>query len=333
MAKGIAYKAGQSEKHPAELDVLHDGSVRLVIDYQWVESSIDQLEFNSDVGGLRVQIRFPSGELFVPDNPAELPPALKPKRSWLKRAESNLLLIVTSAAFCLLFLWLGYFYGLPAASRTIVSVLPEEVPTLLAEQVMSELDTTTFEPSALPEDKQQEITARFNDIVSQLPPMPFEPKLAFRSWELGPNAFALSDGTVVVLDSLVALSDQPEQLDSALLHELGHVYHEHVMKSVVRAGLLSVAVAVITGESSGAIDMLAGAGTLIAVSGYSRELETEADAFSAKYMLEIYGTTAPMAEMFRLLASSSESGELPEWLSSHPDIDERIQAAEDANQQ
>ncbi|MFD2176363.1 M48 family metallopeptidase [Veronia pacifica] len=330
MISGIAYQAGRSDKYDAELDMLPGDRVRLNIDGIWVESALSELELGSDVGGLRLQVRFPQGQLFIPDDMAKVPDALRPKRGWLKRTEDNILLVLASVVICLLFVWLGYFHGLPAATRGIVSVLPDDVPELVAEQVMTELDKTTFQSSSLTADKQAELQQRFAGLVSQLPPMPFAPKLEFRSWEMGPNAFALSNGTVVVMDSLVALSKAPEELDSIILHELGHVYHEHVMKSVVRAGLLSVAVTVMTGESSGAIDMLAGAGTLVAVTGFSRELETEADAFSAQYMMEIYGTTAPMATMFRRLASSSDSGELPQWLSTHPDIDDRIQAVENA---
>lgn len=60
----------------------------------------------------------------------------------------------------------------------------------------------------------------------------------FRSWPHGPNAFALSDGTVIVLDSLVEMATTPAELDSILLHEVGHVYHQHVMESVVQSALI-----------------------------------------------------------------------------------------------
>ncbi|ELU49494.1 peptidase, partial [Vibrio campbellii CAIM 519 = NBRC 15631 = ATCC 25920] len=82
----------------------------------------------------------------------------------------------------------------------------------------------------------------------------------------------------------------------------------------------------LTGESSGIVDNLAGASVFVLSSGYSRDAEIQADAFAREAMLKIYGDTKPMAEMFELFRNQSYE-ELPEWLSTHPDLDKRIKAA------
>jgi predicted Zn-dependent protease len=97
------------------------------------------------------------------------------------------------------------------------------------------------------------------------------------------------------------------------------------MQALVRSSLLSVTVALLTGESSGVIDNLAGAGVFLFDSGYSREAEQEADRYAAAQMRHLYGSTEAMRQMFERLKLEGDGG-LPEWLSTHPDIDSRIEA-------
>mgnify|MGYP000604434010 FL=1 len=157
-------------------------------------------------------------------------------------------------------------------------------------------------------------------------------QLVFRSSELGANAFALSAGTIIVLDDLVRLTTTEEQLDSILLHELGHVQHQHVMKVLVRSSLLSVTVAALTGESSGIIDNLTGLGVFVANNGQSQDAEREADSFASYSMIELHGSNQAMIEMFELLGKDSDGhAELPTWLSSHPELGERIESLRDVH--
>lgn len=272
-------------------------------------------------------LRFPGGESFLPGEEEQKlkcwlvhqkPPGL------VGRLERNWKGIFASTVLTVFVVVLFFTYGIPAITNGIVRVMPAKIPKLVGQEVTASLDEHIFESSELSDDKREAITLRFDALVAQIDPLPFTPKLEFRRWGNGPNAFALSDGTVIVLDSLVKLSGISPRLDAILLHELGHIEHQHVMKSLVRSSLLSAGVAVITGESTGLLDTLGSVGVFVATNGYSREAEQQADDFAARYMKQIYGTTEPAAEMFMLFKEAYPEDGLPAWVKSHPDLDARI---------
>ena len=72
--------------------------------------------------------------------------------------------------------------------------------------------------------------------------------------------------------------------------------------------------------------MLTSTGVFVASSGYSRDAEREADQFAAEQMRKNYGTTEPMAAMFNRFMEHYGDSDLPEWLQSHPELEQRIQA-------
>ncbi|PKF50370.1 M48 family metallopeptidase [Enterovibrio nigricans] len=327
MTEGFAYHVGNSTKFSAELFVLGSDRVLLRFDDTEISCAIDELECAEQVGNLPTQFRFPNGELFVPVSDAELPQALSKKQSWIQSLESNKTAVVGSIVSLVVFILLFFKVGIPALSTGVTHVLPNQVPLLVGEHVMTQLDDVMLSPSELSDDEKAKISRQFDSIVASLPEMPLAPNIVFRSWKGGANAFALSDGTIILLDPLVEMAESEAQLESVILHELGHVYHQHVMKSLVRSALLSVSVAVITGESTGAIDTLTGVGVLLASSGYSREAEEESDRFASKYLTQRYGDATAQADMFSLMKNAQSNGALLEWLSSHPDMDNRIEAA------
>ncbi len=249
---------------------------------------------------------------------------------WITRMENSSRVAVVSTVILILLISGGVVYGIPWVSQKVVMFLPNTVATHVGKQVLTTLDEKWFEPSELPLSQQKEIRQRFQSHVDSLvadgEAFPYPPNLVFRHWGGGVNAFALSNGTIIVTDDIVEAMATPAQLDSVLFHELGHVKYEHVMQSVIRASLLSVAVALVTGESSGVIDNLVGAGVFLFSNGYTRDNEVEADQYAVKVMLRTYGTTVPMQEMFKQLQASS-SGYIPEWLSTHPDFRTRIEAS------
>lgn len=249
---------------------------------------------------------------------------------WITRMENSSRVAVVSTVILILLISGGVVYGIPWVSQKAVMFLPNTVATHVGKQVLTTLDEKWFEPSELPLSQQKEIRQRFQSHVDSLvadgEAFPYPPNLVFRHWGGGVNAFALSNGTIIVTDDIVEAMATPAQLDSVLFHELGHVKYEHVMQSVIRASLLSVAVALVTGESSGVIDNLVGAGVFLFANGYTRDNEVEADQYAVKVMLRTYGTTVPMQEMFKQLQASS-SGYIPEWLSTHPDFRTRIEAS------
>ena len=61
--------------------------------------------------------------------------------------------------------------------------------------------------------------------------------------QIGANAFALPSGIIVVTDELVALSEDDDELAAVIAHELGHVHHRHIMRTVIQNSAAALLVA------------------------------------------------------------------------------------------
>ncbi|CCN35174.1 putative Zn-dependent protease with chaperone function [Vibrio nigripulchritudo SO65] len=325
--KGMAHPPLSSAKSDAELDLSQRDFMYLHVDGQIVSASIHDIEVTPSPGKLPPKIRFPSGWLFVPEQADEVNAYLKKhgKKGLLGKLETNLTAILVSALL-IIGLTIGTFtHGIPWFSQQMVDWVPDEAHETLADYVLESIDEEWLLPSELFEDEQARIRERFYAQVQSLPPTKFQPQLEFRKSGDFPNAFALSGGVIIMLDEMVELAESDEEVDAILLHELGHIHHQHVMKRLISSSLVSATVALLTGESSGMIDTMVGAGVFLMQSGHSREAEREADEYAKASLITLHGSSEPLAKIFERLHESAM--DIPEWLSTHPDMEERIEEA------
>lgn len=326
MLNGVAHPPSSSERCEATLDISLDGMLVINASDERSSANIADVKINVGVGSTPSKFTFPDGWLFVAQPCDELTAFLKQhgQHDWMGKLEKNVLAILI-CCIAILALTIGTFtHGIPWLTDKVVVYLPDSVSKIVEERVLVSFDEQLFEPSELTLSRQAAIRQRFEGHLRELG-IDGEVRLLFRSSELGANAFALSHNTIIVLDDLVQLTKTQQQLDSILMHELGHIEQQHVMKTIVRSSLLSLSVAILTGESSGVIDNLAGIGVFVANNGQSQHAEREADRFASDSMWQIHGTNQPMIEMFELLQESSEhEAEIPAWLSTHPELTERI---------
>lgn len=325
--KGFCHPPRSADKLAASVMLLSEGRLQLSTAQGHQVLLLETVSISEPLGRLPIRLSFPDGSQFIPDDSLLLEGVLKAReRTWLHKVERNLPAIASSLVLMGLLFALFFTHGIPWLTSGVVKALPQQVPMLVGQHVMQTLDDNVLTPTELSMAQQALIKQRFQTMVAQLPPMPVKPQLRFRRWHARPNALALSDGSIVVFDALVALAKTPEQLDSILLHELGHIHYQHVMKSIVRSSLLSASVAVLTGESTGLVDTYSGAGVFFVTQGYSRKAELEADEFAVKSMLDLYGTTEPMQQMLQLfITPNGIANELPEWMNTHPALETRIE--------
>ena len=158
-----------------------------------------------------------------------------------------------------------------------------------------------------------------------LGPDAFTYRLEFRkSPVIGPNAFALPSGTVVMTDELVNLSVDDRELDGILLHEIGHVKERHALRSVIQNAGVFLLIASLSGDLSQISSAAASLPTVLVHSEYSRTFEREADRFAALYS-RTHGA-AGQADAGYPAASGQHAPKFPgeSVLSTHPVIEERI---------
>lgn len=246
----------------------------------------------------------------------------------------------------------GYQWGLPMAARCVLVFIPHEVDHAIGHVAFNSIAQRWLQPSSLSESERRQVREAFEQAVETAYPADHRPvyHLRFQGGRLGPNAFALPGGFIVVTDDLVRLAGDAEPLRTDMLigvlaHEMGHVRYRHGMRMIVQATLIGAAASAALGDFS---TMLAGAPALLATHAYSRGFEREADHESARVLLVTGRSPAVMATFFerieqhrlRLAArqgASDGAGQVREHdtalaiaLTSHPPDAERIAYFENA---
>ena len=225
---------------------------------------------------------------------------VKAQQSWRGVLVSVLLLVLLGAAM--------YQWGLPWAARAVVAATPLSVDTSLGQASLSAIDDSLMLPSKLPLDEQTRLRAAFTKALAAQPPGNVPAwQLVFRKSRspgmLGPNAFALPGGTMVMTDEMVELVGSDDKVITAVLaHELGHVRHRHGLRMVVQATLLAGVTSVVLGDFS---TLLAGVPLLLGQASYSRDAEKEADAEAVRILMTAGISPEVMVTLFEKLEVKS----------------------------
>ena len=225
--------------------------------------------------------------------------------SWVVKAQQSwrsVLLIV------LLLALLGvavYQWGLPWVARAVVAVTPQSVDESLGRASLSAIDDRLMQPSKLPLDEQARLRAAFAQALAAQPPGSVPAwQLVFRKSRIGPNAFALPGGTMVMTDEMVALVGTDDKVITAVLaHELGHVRHRHGLRMLVQATVLAAVTSVVLGDFS---TLLAGVPLLLGQASYSRDAEKEADAEAVRILKAAGISPGVMLTLFEKLAAENK---------------------------
>jgi Zn-dependent protease with chaperone function len=204
----------------------------------------------------------------------------------------------------------GYLWGLPLVTRTLTPLIPLSTDQQIGQSTLSTLDGRWLHPSKVPQATQQRIQAQFEGALSHYAQQhqqvrSYRFQLHFRSSSVGPNAFALPGGDMVVTDELVTmLADSPDVLLGVLGHELGHVAARHGMRTLIQSGVLGAVTSVALGDVS---SLLAGAPALMGQMAYSRDFEREADDTSIAFMQANGIRPSTMVTLFDKLAAYSQT--------------------------
>lgn len=139
-----------------------------------------------------------------------------------------------------------------------------------------------------------------------------------------PNAFALPGGRVYLLDGLIRRANDPDELAGVLAHEIGHVAHRDGMRRLIQAGGTSFLFGLLFGDVTGS-GALIFATRLVVDASYSREAETQADAFAKRAMGRLGRSARPMGVFLVRLTGQADAG-VPAILRSHPVSGDRLKA-------
>ncbi len=148
------------------------------------------------------------------------------------------------------------------------------------------------------------------------------------------NAFALPGGQVFITYALFSHLQTEGQLAGVLGHEVGHVVARHGAQRIAKSELtqgLSGAVAVASGDAR-ASQVAAMIAQLVNLK-YGRDDELQSDNLGVRFMSQAGYDPRAMIGVMQILAQLTAGNRPPEFFSTHPNPENRIQAIQAAIQQ
>ncbi len=151
------------------------------------------------------------------------------------------------------------------------------------------------------------------------------------------NAFALPGGQVFITAALLKRLRSEGQVAGVLGHEIAHVVArhgaEHMAKAKLTQGLTGAAVLATYDPNDPSSRGSAGVAVLIGQMvnmRFGREDELESDRLGVRFMAESGYDPRSMVEVMKVLAEAGGSGRQPEFFSTHPNPDRRVERIEQA---
>jgi len=140
------------------------------------------------------------------------------------------------------------------------------------------------------------------------------------------NAYALPGGPIVVYAGIIRKMQSPEELAGILAHERSHVLRHHSTRSIFQNVSGVLLLNLVLGDASSFINLIAQQGQQIQQLSYSRELELEADREGLQLLLNNKINPKGMLSLLEKLKQENTGSSIPEFLSTHPLPDSRIEA-------
>lgn len=284
---------GQSSRcHTGKLFCSPDGIVSWHDDDLGLNETFraDQLHISARIGNTPRYITFPNEAKFETFDNDQIDYVIKHYVShslapdnrldtWLHQLEKAKSFIAITLLIVTLFSWGMVQYGIPFFSHQIAHALPEEMAYKIATGGLELLDQALTEPTEVSAERQDELTKQFNSL---LPPNQHNEhyELIFRKSEiLGANAFAFPSGQILFTDDMINLAAHDHELQTIMLHEIGHVVHRHSLQRLIQQSGLALVVFVLTGDAGSTSSLILALPTLLLEARYSQEMETEADSY------------------------------------------------------
>jgi predicted Zn-dependent protease len=136
------------------------------------------------------------------------------------------------------------------------------------------------------------------------------------------NAFAMPGRHLVVHTGLIDFADHQEEITGVIAHEIAHIESGHVVKKLGKEIGLSVILNLTLGDIGG--EVVRNALSTITSTAYDRSLEKEADLKAVDYMLAAKMNPTYLASFLEKLDKQSQTPEVLQWVSTHPDSKERV---------
>lgn len=240
--QGHAYAAGASRRQPATLSAFQGGD-HIRIEVQGADRTdlgrvaLGDVAIDPPLGRAPRKLTLPDGTVFETDDHVAIEALTGPTAGgFLHRYEAVSPRLIGVIALCVVAAWAIWRYGLDLLVAGAIALTPHVVIEQIDIGSMRTLDFVVAKPSMLSDEKKEDARRIYRELVAALPEETQEDHsfdLQFRHMPgMGPNAFALPGGTMVMTDTFIQMFPQDDVVASVLGHEMGHVVDQD-RKSVV----------------------------------------------------------------------------------------------------
>jgi Zn-dependent protease with chaperone function len=311
----------------------YTGVIQIVGEGLRLDVPLGKLQVDPPISGTRMVLHLPGGAQLQTDDHAAVE-ALLPRahglEGWVHALERRWPYALAGVAVIAAFAWWSVVDGLPRAAKLAANFVPPAVEAKLGEQTLDFFESKLCKESSLDAARQEALQRRFATLTSGLGDGYAYRLLPRDCSAIGPNAFALPGGAVMVTDALVKLAQNDDQVSAVLAHEIGHVHHRHGLRMALQAAGLAALAAALFGDALSITNLATTIPTVLLQTGYSRAFETEADDYAFARLKEIGLSPKAFAEMMLLLEkshASRSSDEAKDYLSTHPPTAKRVERA------
>ncbi len=151
------------------------------------------------------------------------------------------------------------------------------------------------------------------------------------------NAFALPGGQIFMTFGLLKLLDSEDEVAGVLGHEVGHVVGRHSNEQMAKAqlsqGLVSAVVMAGGSDYGMAAGQIAQFVSQLKNTAYGRDDELESDQLGVRFMIRAGYDPNALIRVMEVLKKASAGRAPPEFLSTHPDPDNRVERIKEAIRQ
>ncbi|WP_136479987.1 M48 family metalloprotease [Cognatitamlana onchidii] len=142
------------------------------------------------------------------------------------------------------------------------------------------------------------------------------------------NAFALPGGQIFITYALFSKLENEDQLAGVLGHEIGHVLGRHSAERIAESEYWQgLATAGSVGADMGGVVAGIGQNTLLT---NGRDDELESDDLGVRFMIKAGYNPEEMIGVMEILKSAAGPNRVPEFQSTHPDPDNRIEKIQES---
>ena len=219
---------------------------------------------------------------------------------------------------------------LPAMSNTLAYVIPIKREVAYGKVVVRQMERffggSTAGDLVCSSPDGDAALAKMIARLTDTTPTDYELNVAVMRHEMV-NAFAAPGGQVVLVEGLIKQAKSPDEVAAVLGHEIGHVEARDATRGALRAAGSAGLLSMVFGDFAGGTAAVVIAEYTLNAS-YTREAEAEADTYARSMLNAANVSTAGMSDFFGSLGDlESQMPDLPIYLSSHPDTDDRAQRA------